>query len=439
MLLALAAKHDWEVKQGDVNTAFLGTLLENDTVYILVPNYFCLEACEPGAAIKPGYSVRQALAGIPGMPQCPRLWYKRSRGVILKNGLQGRSDQPSLYICKQRRLFLIAWVDDIFLVYPTMSGHFAAELWSKMQTEFDLDEWSDINDCLGAVVTRDRANRRMHISQHKAIAKLLEKAGMANCNPAPTPMVAHIKLTKADCPDNKRGAVMTDAQKEYRSTIASCIWLVTWTRPDLAFPVSRACRYMHNPGEAHMTALKRILRYLKGTCTHGLLYDFSKPMSGPGIQGYYDAAHADCPDTMRSTCAYVFFQDDCPISWHTKLHSCVTTSTDHSETAGAAKAGREVANLTKKAEFLGLNTMVRPIKCYSDSKGSIAMCYNPISRSASKHIAISDYYARELVESGEMLIIYCKTDVMIADALTKPLGPIAFWRHGDKLISKKPF
>ena len=133
---------------------------------------------------------------------------------------------------------------------------------------------------------------------------------------------------------------MKSEQRWYRSTLASVIWYVSWTRPDLAYAVSKLCKYMHNPGQTHIVALKRLLRYVNATASYGLKY---APNVGTktGIYGYYDAAHADCPDTLRSTLAYVFFFEGCPISWHTKLHSYVTTSTNHSEYCAAAKCARE--------------------------------------------------------------------------------------------------
>ena len=73
---------------------------------------------------------------------------------------------------------------------------------------------------------------------------------------------------------------------------------------------------------------------------------------------------------------------------------------------------------------------------FSYSKGSIAMNYNPVMRSASKHVDISDHYARELVETGSIIISYVSTTDMIADALTKPLGRQAHARHASKLIEK---
>ena len=83
----------------------------------------------------------------------------------------------------------------------------------------------------------------------------------------------------------------------------------------------------------------------------------------------------------------------------------------------------------------GFKSKIRPIQCYSDSRGSIAMNYNPINRSASRHISIADHYARETINSGVITLSHVPTDAMIADALTKPLARAVFQRHADKLVA----
>ena len=149
---------------------------------------------------------------------------------------------------------------------------------------------------------------------------------MQDANGKDTPMTAGAKLTKKDCPGAEQAAVMVNEQRWYRSTVASLIYFVGWTRPDLALVVSQHCKYMHNPGHVHITSLKRVLRYLKQTANYGLKYDFSTAaamVAKVGVYGFYDAAHADCLDTMKSTLAYAFFFENCPISWHSKLHSYI--------------------------------------------------------------------------------------------------------------------
>jgi len=219
--------------------------------------------------------------------------------------------------------------------------------------------------------------------------------------------------------------------------VASLIYFVSWTRVDLAYCVSKACKFMHNPGKDHIVVLKRIIRYLKATADRGLVYDFSPAglkAAKEGMYGYYDASNADCPDTLKSTLAYLFFFFNALISWHSKLHSVITTSTNHSEYCAAAKAAKEAKWFEKMMTELGFGSFVKPIDLFSDSKGSIAMTYNPVQRNASKHIDLADHYAREQQERGTITISYVSTRDMIADLLTKPLGNTDFKRHCDKLI-----
>lgn len=76
----------------------------------------------------------------------------------------------------------------------------------------------------------------------------------------------------------------------YRS-ITGALQYLTSTRPDLAFAVNQACQHMRSPTVAHFTALKRILRYLEGTLSHGILFK-----QGPLVlTAYSDADWAGDP------------------------------------------------------------------------------------------------------------------------------------------------
>jgi hypothetical protein len=431
ILFCIAAKNDWEIKQGDVGTAFLAPDMDTE-LYVNVPNYFCEN---PEAAL-PGSTIRRLLKGVPGIPQGPRLWHKKSHAVYTKQGLVQCKAEPCLYYCVMRHLYLIVWVDDLFVMFPKEAMPHGKELWAGLQAELELPDWEDVDDCLSCIVTRDRPNRKLSLSQRPAMLKLLEKTDMLDCSPEATPMASNLSLTKVDCPTEAEAVTMTELQRWFRSVAASMIYFCTWTRPDLSYAVSKLCKFMHNPGQVHVTALKRVLRYIKGTVNKGLVFDFgNNKQVKTGVYGYYDASHADDIDTRKSTLAYVFFFEGCPITWHTKLHSLVTTSTNHSEYCAAAKAGREAKWLETLFSSLGLETFVHPIDLFSDSKGSIAMTYNPVQRAASKHVDLADHYARELQELGIITITYVNTKEMIADLLTKALGRPAFEHLAGELIN----
>ena len=121
------------------------------------------------------------------------------------------------------------------------------------------------------------------------------------------------------------------------TTIALANFISCWTRPDITYTVNKLCKYMSNPGPVHWQALKHLIRYLKGTMNLGLFLD---SVSTPGLHGYTDASYADCIDTSKSTIGYVFFYGG-SVSWFSKLHTFVTTSTNHSESAALAAGSKE--------------------------------------------------------------------------------------------------
>jgi hypothetical protein len=89
----------------------------------------------------------------------------------------------------------------------------------------------------------------------------------------------------------------------YRS-LAAALQYLTFTRPDITYAVQQICLHMHDPREPHLTALKRILCYLRSTIDYGLLLHRS---SSAELVVYTDADWAGCPDTRRSTSGYAVF------------------------------------------------------------------------------------------------------------------------------------
>ena len=292
LLLAYAAMQGWRAVQGDSHTAFLIPRIDHE-VYLLVPDFFSLSTTTTSVPTTKSY--RKAFKAFPGAPQSSRLWHKHVRAVTAKAGLTASQIDPSLYFNAHHSIYLVAWVDDVFMFFPPASLTHAERTWQALQPDLKLDPWADIDDCLGCKVTVTEG--LITLSQEKAVRDLVAAAGLSDSKPVATPMAQGVALSAADCPSAAAPAarIALDAdQTWYRSTIASCIYFSTWTRPDIAYAVSKLCRYMHNPGRPHITALKHLLRYLNATATLGITYRAAAAnASSVRIHGYYDAAHAD--------------------------------------------------------------------------------------------------------------------------------------------------
>ena len=125
--------------------------------------------------------------------------------------------------------------------------------------------------------------------------KVLDKFSMKNCKPTSTPMAVGVKLSR-------QGSGEPICETMYKSLIGSLLYL-TATRPDIMFAVSVLSRYMNCCNDQHFQAAKRVLRYIKGTIDHGILFKRAENMK---LIGYIDSDWAGSCDDMRSTSGYAF-------------------------------------------------------------------------------------------------------------------------------------
>lgn len=153
---------------------------------------------------------------------------------------------------------------------------------------------------------------------------------MDNCKPVTTHVYSHSKLNA-----NSGDRVLDPSL--YRSLVGALQYL-TFTRPDIAYAVQQCCLFMHNPREPHFNALKRIIRYVKHTISHGLhLY----PSAPSQLVTYTDADWAGCPDTRWSTFGYFVFLGNNLVSWSSKRQATVSRSSAEVEYRGVANVVAE--------------------------------------------------------------------------------------------------
>jgi len=251
-VLSLALSRSWPIHQLDVKNAFLhGNLSE--TVYCSQPTGF-----EDNA--HPDYVCRLNRS-LYGLKQAPRAWYSRFASYIIQLGFVEAKTDTSLFVYHQGTdtAYLPLYVDDIVLT--TSSPQLLRRVISALQQEFSMKDLGELHHFLGMHVQRSGAG--LLLSQRQYMMDILERAGMSDCKPCATPVVANPKLS-AD------GGVPVADPTDFRS-LAGALQYLTFTRPDIAYAVQQVCLHMHDPREPHLAALKRILRYIRGTLHLGLL------------------------------------------------------------------------------------------------------------------------------------------------------------------------
>ena len=105
----------------------------------------------------------------------------------------------------------------------------------------------------------------------------------------------------------------------YRS-IVGALQYATLTGPDIAFAVNKVSQFMQSPTTPHWAAVKRIIRYLKGSLSHGITL---KPISSFDLHAYSDADWAGSLDDRKSTSGFCIYLGGNIISWGAKKQPTV--------------------------------------------------------------------------------------------------------------------
>ena len=260
----------------------------------------------------------------------------------------------------------------------------------------------------------------MHLCQSKYALDLLSRTKFTEAKPISTPVSSGQKLSA-------HGGELYDKPEVYRSVVGALQYL-TITRPDLSYAVNQVCQFMHAPQTTHWMAVKRILRYLKATHTHGLLY---KP--GPTqLSAFSDADYAGNPDTRHSTGGFCIYLGSNLISWSSKKQKTVSRSSAEAEYRQLAYTAAELSWLRSLFKDLHLY-LVRP-QIWCDNISSIALASNPVFHARTKHLEVDYHYVREQVVRGQLLVNYLCSQDQLADLFTKGLSSSRF----KFLVSKLP-
>jgi ribonuclease HI len=141
-----------------------------------------------------------------------------------------------------------------------------------------------------------------------------------------------------------------------------------------------------------------------------------------GLEGYTDADGAS-QEHRHAISGYAFLIDGGAVSWSSKKQELVTLSTAEAEYVAATYAAKEALWLRR---FIGevFQPFTNPVTLYSDSQSAIALTKDGSYHARTKHIDIRYHFIRYVVQNGSINLIYCPTDDMTADILTKPLPNI---------------
>ena len=401
-VIALAVQNGLKLHQVDVTTAFLNGELKEE-VYMKQPEGFVVKGQE--------HLVCKLKRSIYGLKQSSRCWNSVLDQHLKKLGFIQSVSDPCIYVASVGEMFMIAvHVDD--LVLAAKSDKHIADVKKALSEKFEVKDMGELHHFLGTKVLQNKQNGEVWIGQPAYTQTVLRKFNMENAKPVDTPVDISSKLVKMN--EDSESA----NQEQFQSAVGSLLYLSTMTRPDITYAVSNVAKFCANPAKEHWIAVKRIMRYLIGTMHLGLLYRKNELKS---CVGFSDADWAGDLDDRKSTSGYIFQMSGAAISWRSKKQACVALSTAEAEYIALASAAQEAVWMRQLLTDLR-SKPEEATKIYEDNQSAICLAKNPQFHGRAKHIGIKYHYIREQVENGNVELSYCRTEEMVADALTKGLS-----------------
>lgn len=258
---------------------------------------------------------------------------------------------------------------------------------------------------------QEQGHIRVHLKSY--IRKLLEIYGMTECNPVTTPIDVNVKM------GNHEASHKTN-EYEYQELLGRLMYVSVYARPDISYAVTCLSQFNNTPKQMHIVALKRVLRYLKGTLDYCLQY---KGESSERIIGCDSDASWDSTKDAKSFTGLLVYRNGDLVHWRSKKQSITALSSTESELEAIVDGTKEVVWTYNLLSEIGKGQGVRKVmRC--DNLNVVKLANGGNFKAKSKLLNRRCYYLRECVKGEKLEVVHVPNDRMIADSLTKPLsGP----------------
>lgn len=394
-LLSVSAKEKLHLTQFDVSTAFLNSKLKEE-IYMKQPDGF-----SDGTS-----KVCRLQRCLYGLKQAPRYWNSCFEEILLKKGFTQNVADSCLFMRKigDKKIIIALYVDDglVATTDKALANQFLKELGDTLKITVKPASYY-----LGLEIAK-LTDGSITITQQSYTKKILERFGMSECNPISTPIEKTSETGKVEEKE-------PEEKFPYREAVGALAYLMTGTRPDIAYAVGVVSRKLENPTQADWLKVKRIFRYLKGTASYGIKYtgDSTKAI----IEGYSDADHAGDEQTGRSTTGVACLFASGVVSWLSQRQASVAISTTEAEIVAASEGARELVWLQRLYSQLTILEDVPTLKV--DNEAAIRLAHNPEFHKRTKHIRVRHFFVRETVQEGLVDVQKTSSTDQLADLMTK--------------------
>lgn len=411
-ILTVAAAMGMKLAQFDIKTAYLnGDLTEE--IYMVQP-----KGHEDGSG-----RVCKLQKALYGLKQSARCWNKKFTRVLEEFNLKTSEADPCVFTAHENNeeLILAVYIDDGLIA--STSEKKIDELLQFLARELEVTVMP-LNLFLGMEIEH-LSDGSIFVQQSSYAQKVLNRFRMEEAHAVAIPADFHQELSLQNV-DKKEEAINVP----YKEAVGSLLYLAMVTRPDIAYAVHAVSQYAESPQKIHWNAVKRIMKYIKGTVNHGILFPKGDQMLS--ITAYSDADFAGDKTTRKSTSGTIIKVGDAPVVWSSQKQRSVALSTTESEYIAASQTTKELIWVRRLMNDL-VKCKVQTPTMYVDNQSAIKLVKNPEFHKRTKHIDVRYHFIRQHYEEKVFELRYIHTDEQIADICTKPLSKARFEYLREKL------
>ena len=401
MLLQKAATENIHIHQMDVKGAYLNAPIDKEFYVQQPPGYVKLD--ENGTPLT--CHLKKSLYGL---KQSGRNWHSTLTDFLKSQGFISNKTDPCIYtnFHKGDQVIILFWVDDIIICSNTLP--LLTHVKNMLSSHFHMDDRGELKWFLGIDFQRlDNGNYVM--SQERYLEPILDRFSMSDCKPVNTPAEINLHLQSRE--NDKI------PNFPFRQVIGSLVYLSVATRPDISWVISKLSQHLEKPTDAHIAAVKRVLRYLKGTKSLKIIF---KPSDGQLI-AYTDSNWANDLNDRRSISGFVVTLGSAPISWRSRKQPTVALSSCEAEYIALAEAVKEILYLRSLCLELAIEQSSSTV-LFCDNQGALALTKEKSKQhQRTKHIDVKYHFIRE---QRDIDYRYIATNENLADIFTKALSKV---------------
>jgi hypothetical protein len=406
----------------DIKGAFLNSRIDEDTyVYVKaeqdLAKWFVLRYPHLKSKLNKDNSLTFRLRRyLYGLQESPLAWNKTLHDKLDIMGFSRSTADLCLYTRKAShgKTYLTVHVDDMMIAFP--------DLTTKTWFETAIKGWYQIViqdkniTYLGMSVVKRSDGIRVHQSGYidNLCDKFLDDSSSISSSP-----------TGADFLQENNKDVSVNTTK-YLGLIMSLMYLARFTRPDILMPVTFLATKSANPMQSDFNKGLKILSYVKGTKNKAL---FFKANVKPTLEIFADAAHMLHKDA-KGHGGIIGTLGSAPIFSKSFKFKLVTRSSTESEMISLEESVTFALWLTTLLKDFEFRTIL-PVTIHQDNLSTIGIVMNGGSFNRSKHMISKYAFVKQYVDSGQIKLVHCRTNVMVADMLTKPLNGSDLKRLSD--------